>query len=184
MDHTPEDRPGRDDRTQRFALLWVRSQGTVSAYVFGVVRSPHDAEDVLSEVAIAAVEHFDSYDPQRSFTGWVLGIARHRVLHYLRTTRRDRHVFSPDALESIAHACEEAHDTQDDRRAALHRCVDELGDDHQRLIEMRYGQSMKPAEIADSLGLARGAVRQKLLRIRQILADCIDRRLHGGATDA
>lgn len=61
-----------DDRMTRFAGLWVRSQAVVSAYVFGLIRNPHDAEDVLSSVAEAAVADFDRYDVSKPFTAWVV----------------------------------------------------------------------------------------------------------------
>lgn len=162
---------------KRFAGLWVRSQTTVASYVYAAVRDTHEAEDVLQVIAEAAVEAFDSYDPDRSFTGWVLGIARHRVLHHNRTRGRDRHVFGEKALSLIADAHAELDEEQDDRRAALKVCMGELTERSRELIDLRYRADLKPADIAERVGMTPGALNVALHRVRQSLADCIRRRL-------
>lgn len=167
---------------KRFAGLWVRSQTTVASYVYAAIRDTHEAEDVLQVVAEAAVEAFDSYDPDRSFTGWVLGIARHRVLHHNRTRGRDRHVFGEKALSLIADAHAELDEQQDDRRAALGDCMGELTDRSRQLIDLRYHAELKPADIAERFGMTPNALNVALHRVRQTLAECIRRRLDGDST--
>lgn len=169
---------------KRFARLWVSAQTAVAAYVFSAIRDTHEAEDVLQLIAEAAVEDFDRYDPQRSFTGWVLGIARHRVLHHLRTRRRDRHVFGDKALMLIAEAHERLDRQGDGRREALSHCLEKLTDRHRRLLNLRYEQAMGPGAIADQMGTSVNAISVALHRVRQGLADCIRRRLDSVETGA
>lgn len=175
------DRPSTDPAAamKRFAGLWVRSQTTVAAYVFAAIRDAHEAEDVLQVIAEAAVEDFASYDASRSFTGWVLGIARHRVLHHIRTRGRDRHVFGERALTMIADAAAELDTEQDDRRAALVRCMSDLTDRSRELIDLRYRDELPPTAIADRVGMTANALNVALHRVRKQLADCIRRRLTG-----
>lgn len=175
-DPTPQ--PDPSAAMKRFAGLWVRSQTTVASYVYAAVRDTHEAEDVLQIIAEAAVEHFDDYDAERSFTGWVLGIARHRVLHHNRTRGRDRHVFGEKALSLIADAHAELDAEQDDRRAALNVCMGELTDRSRRLIDLRYHEDLKPADIAERVGMTPGALNVALHRTRQTLAECIRRRMN------
>lgn len=165
---------------KRFAQLWVSAQTTVAAYVHAAVRDPHEAEDVLGKVAEAAVEAFDQYDATRSFTGWLLGIARHRVLHHLRTRRRDRHVFDDQTLQLLAAAHERLDDQQSDRREALAGCIDNLPPHQKRMIQMRYDEAMNPRTMAQQLKMRPNAVEVALHRIRHALAQCIRQRLGAG----
>lgn len=72
-------------RMAEFARCWSAAHNVLSAYVHSAIRDRHRAEDVIQEVAEAAIRSFGDFDRERSFVGWALGIARHRVPHHLRT---------------------------------------------------------------------------------------------------
>jgi len=57
-------------------LLWGQVQHSVKAYIHVAVPDLHDREDVLQSTVQYLIEHFDEYDPQRTFVAWAIGIAR------------------------------------------------------------------------------------------------------------
>ena len=62
----------------------------------------------------------------------------------------------------------------------LRRCLDKLQrkkSNSFRIIDMRYFKKMSTREIAGELGSKEGTVRMVLLRVRQILKDCIKREM-------
>ena len=63
-------------------------------------------DDVLQEIAVAVIETFDRYDPERPFVGWALGIARNQVRLYLRRKQRDRLIFDEEIIARLAAAFE------------------------------------------------------------------------------
>jgi RNA polymerase sigma-70 factor, ECF subfamily len=78
---------GRNEElSQQVALMrelagyWVQSQSAVSAYIAANVVDLHHVEDLVQEVAQVCAEKFATFDRERSFVSWVLGIARHRLL--------------------------------------------------------------------------------------------------------
>ena len=79
-----------DDKSRQATRLWTLAQPVVSAFVTSVVRDFKDRDDVLQEIAVAAIESFDAYDPDRPFVPWVMGVARNQIGLYLRQRRRDR----------------------------------------------------------------------------------------------
>lgn len=78
--------------------LWTVAQPVVSAFVTSVIRDFKERDDVLQDIAVAAIESFDAYDVERPFVPWVMGVARNQVGLYLRRRRRDRpggRIFQP-----------------------------------------------------------------------------------------
>jgi RNA polymerase sigma-70 factor (ECF subfamily) len=154
----------------------------VAAYLFAAIRSRPDAEDVLQDVAAAAYERLDRYDPNLSFTGWVLGIARYAVLDHHRSARRDRHVFGEQALQVLAETHQRAEAGYGPRSEALEQCLKMLPRRQHATLMLRYRDNLKVSEIGRQLDTSANAVAIMLHRIRQSLSDCVTRRLDSEAT--
>lgn len=175
-DAAPNPDPHREMRRQ-FARLWSRSEKSVQAYVFSLVPSFHDAEDVIQQVAEEAAGQFDQYDPDRPFEAWVIARAKFRILDHFRKTGRDRHVFN-DALVELLAESQIARVSQVDPRAeALEHCLQELPPRSRKLLDLRYVNAMQPMQIAEQIDSTTGSVRVTLHRIRNLLRDCIARQL-------
>jgi RNA polymerase sigma-70 factor (ECF subfamily) len=80
--------------------MWTLAQPAVSAFITSVVRDFRDRDDVLQDVAVAVIESFGRWDPERPFVAWAIGVARNQVGLYLRRRRREQHVleFDPKRL--------------------------------------------------------------------------------------
>ena len=57
--------------SERFTKLWVHAQGTVATFISTMMPEVHRAEDILQDVAVAALRKFDRFDETRSFQAWV-----------------------------------------------------------------------------------------------------------------
>ena len=161
-------------------LLWMQAQPAIEAYLNGLVRDRAVAEDLLQQVALTCTEKFADYDSARSFTGWAMGIARHKALQYFAKAGSDRHCFSSELLAQLADTTERLAPEAQARRDALALCIDKLPAKSLALVKRRYVQDLKPGKIAESLGLSANAVRLSLHRIRASLRACIEHRLKQG----
>lgn len=166
-----------EERTRQVARLWTLVQPAVSAFVSSMVVDFKDRDDVLQEIAVAVIDSFDRYDPQRPFAGWAIGIARNHVRTYLRTRQRDRHVFDSAAVEAIAQAFTEVASTASARAGYLSQCAEKLDERAQQLCDMRYSQGLQPAAIGGKLNMSANSVAKALQRVREQLRDCINRKL-------
>jgi len=166
-----------DSKTIQAMRLWTLAQPVVSAFVISVVRDFSARDDVLQEVAVAVIESFDSYDPQRPFVAWAMGIAQNKVRQYLRRIQRDRLVFDDDVLVHLAAAFEEESAEQSQSLAFLRSCLEQLEGRSRKLCELRYGSDLKPAAMAESLGMTANTVAKALQRIRDQLRACIERKV-------
>lgn len=166
---------------QQFTDLWLANQDMLAGYVYMRVRDFHDAEDVVQEIARSAAGTFDQYDADKPFGPWLIVIANRRVVDYYRKQGRSPHTLSDDALQHVADAHLELADSRDDRFDALQACLSKLSDRHRHAVDLRYGQSLTPEQIAKRVGASPTAVNALIYRVRKALASCIKERLGRGA---
>lgn len=169
-----------DKRNFRFTQLWMRAQPVVAAYLTSVGGAAGTAsvDDLLQEIALAVFERFESYDPQRPFTAWALGVARKKLLMRWRTEGRSPVVArDPELMETLGEIAAQMSDPLDARQAAMRECVRQLEGRSWELVQMRYDAGLTPLQIAEHLKLTATHVRVVLTRIRAALRDCIRRRV-------
>lgn len=90
--------------------------------------------------------------------------------------QRDRLIFDDDLLTSLATTFEETTSERLRRLDFVKHCVNELQGRSLELCDLRYGQNLKPAAIAKSLGMTANTVAKALQRIREQLQSCIERK--------
>lgn len=161
---------------REMASLWVRAQPIVSAYFAASVLDRQHVEDLVQEVAETAIERFNSFDRDRSFTAWVMGIARNRLLKYYRSQTRSRLVLSESALEQLAQAMEEVEPEAEARREALRECMKVVSGRRKEVVDLRYGSGASVGDIGRQYAMSPTAVSVMLHRVRLSLQDCIRRR--------
>lgn len=165
-----------DPQTLHATRLWTLAQPVVSAFVTSVVRDFTARDDVLQEVAVAVMESFDRYDPNRPFTAWALGIAQNQVRLFLRHRQRERLVFDDELITNLASAFEATTPERLRPLDFLSHCLGGLPSRARELCALRYAQDLKPATIAESVGMTANSVAKALQRIRDQLRECIEQK--------
>ncbi|MEZ6043474.1 MAG: sigma-70 family RNA polymerase sigma factor [Planctomycetaceae bacterium] len=165
-----------DEKSRQAMRLWTLAQPVVSAFVTSVVRDFGDRDDVLQEIAVAAIESYDAYDPNQPFVPWVMGVARNQIGLYLRRRRRGRLVFDEETVSCLATVFSKVSPEEHHKMDALSECLKLLEGRARELCQLRYQDDLKPASIAEKLGMAPNAVAKALQRIRDQLRDCINRK--------
>ena len=162
---------------EQFTRFWTEAQPVVAGYLNAVVADFQEAEDLLQDVAVILLRKFPEYDPQRPFTAWAVGVAKREVLMARRHHARNRLCYQADLLDHISDAYEELAPELEARARALRECLRSVQGRASELLRLRYEESLKPAAIAERLGLAIVAVRVMLSRTRAALRECIERKL-------
>ncbi len=163
--------------TEEVAVLWTNAQPAVAAFVSSIVRGFQDSDDVLQQVAVAVVQNFDKYNPERPFVGWAIGIAKNEILMYHRNKSQGKVIFSEKAIQMISESYEKESGNFDDMRDALGICSKKLTERARRFLDMRYVSEMSIPRIAQKLGMTNSAVYTFFHRIRLSLRDCINRQI-------
>jgi RNA polymerase sigma-70 factor (ECF subfamily) len=165
-----------DEKLRQATKLWALAQPTVSAFVATLVRDFRDRDDVLQETAVAVIESFDRYDASRSFVGWALGIARNQAVTFLRGRGKETLFFDTETVEQLATAFEAVAPDELHRLDHLRECLTRLESRSRQLCELRYHKDLKPAAIAERVGMTANSVAKALQRIREQLRTCIERK--------
>jgi RNA polymerase sigma-70 factor (ECF subfamily) len=166
-------------QTEQFAVLWVKVQPALSAFVRSLIPDFQQTEEVLQRIAVTLVRKFDQYDPKRPFAAWAIGVAKFEVLYFRRERATDRHVFNDEIVDEIALGYQRFAADADPFREALERCLQQLDGRSKKAIELRYVNELKSQAVAREMGLSPGAVRMLLCRVRQSLRECIEHRVQG-----
>lgn len=176
-DRSTRRRADRTDAYEEFLGLFSRSQSRVQAYIRSLVPDATHADDVFQATSLVLWRSFATFDQGKDFLPWALGVARHQVLMFWRTKRRDRHVFSESLLATLADDAMGREDRASDRQRALDACVEGLPPRQRDLIRMFYGENKSADTIAASWDRTVHAVYKALKVMRKSLLECVERRL-------
>lgn len=168
--------------TERFVQHLIECQPRVYAYVLALLADADLADEVVSETNLVLWRKADEFAEGTDFGAWACTIARYQVLAARQKLARDRVVFDDDVLASIAEAAPERTVDLDDRRRALRQCLRSLSPDQQQLIQARYAGDGSVQSLAARLGRSVGSISQTLYRLRNVLLQCIQRRLTEGGS--
>ncbi len=163
-----------DGDREAYAELVAACQDRVRARLAGYCRSAEEVEEVSHLAFVEAYRKLEDFDPRRgSFLGWLLAVARNCLLGELRRRKSE----GQRAARYLERAAGSAEDDIEPARAALERCMEELGPDEAKLVDSRYRGGTTSDQLAARLGKTAGAVRMALQRVRERLRACIERRL-------
>ena len=149
----------------------------LAAYLRAAVCDTHVAEDLLQSVAQVLWQKVSEYDPARPFTPLALGVARLEVIKWRRQAARSREVISEEAMQLLAETAAEEAAAVDQRQHFLAECLKGLAGTARRVLELKYADELKVAEIAARLQKSPAAVEMVLVRSRRGLRACIERKM-------
>lgn len=170
------------DRTARIVQKIAEAQPRIFAFVMTLLPDFDRANDVLQETNLVIWQKADEYDESRDFAAWACTIARYQVLAHLRDRGRDRLALDPAVIQMLADEAEHEAGGFDDRRRALRMCLNRLNTTHREMVLMRYAPNVTVADIARQFGRSAASISTTLLRIRKMLAECIQNHMKSEAS--
>lgn len=168
---------------ERMTRHWLAAEPAIRAYIAGAVSLFADREDLLQQVAFTVARRFEEFDEGRPFLAWALWLAKSRIIDFYRSQGRRSQFLSDALLEKYAEALVERQEVIPARREALEHCLEKLPDRSRRLIRLKYQDGLKIDKIAEAIRSTPASVRVTLFRIRDVLADCIQRSLASEAAE-
>lgn len=161
------------------AQLLMRHRTSLYAYVFAGVRNHADAEDILQNVSLAAVESCAQLRDEAGFLPWTFEIARRRLLQHQRQSQR-RAVLDPELVSHLLEAVVrvEVQRPASVHQAALQACLDGLPSTSRDLMRLRYDGSCRDVtELAGRFERTVQSVYAQIKRIKAALRECVERRV-------
>ncbi|RME75656.1 MAG: sigma-70 family RNA polymerase sigma factor [Planctomycetota bacterium] len=166
-----------------FDELVTRHEGRVYAIARHLV-GPVDAEDVVQQTFLSALEHLDGFREEASFGTWVGRIASRAALKLLRKQRRERSLPVGDDgavlphPELIAPWKENPLERVQQRelRAQLDEAIEALPPQHREVFVLRELAGLSVRETAQALGISESNVKVRHFRARMALREALTRR--------
>ena len=166
-----------DSKHDSFTQLYAKNEQQVYGFVFSLLHSRPDTDDVIQETMAQLWEHFGEYDRSRPFLPWACRFAYRNVLMHRRKESTRRTYLSEAVLESLAQDYPQDSDWEESRRRALRVCLSNLTAPQSDLVRARYETEESLIQIADRLGRSVNSLYKSLQRIRSRLVDCVEQRL-------
>lgn len=159
--------------------LYQRYSALLYTCAYRIVADHQIAEDIRQESFLAAWRHVTSYSPKLgAISTWLVSIAYHRAIDYVRTVHRQATLKSMplEEVRTTSHAA--SSDVwnevwQSIQGTQVREALTMLPLEQRPVIELAYFQGWTHAEIAGGcqipLGTVKGRMRLGLLRMKRIL---------------
>ncbi len=170
---------------QRAAAEFIHDRHRLGAFVGGLLRDAHAAEDVIQEVWVRLAAEIEKGTVIENQPAWCRGVARNLILKHWRTQQAATVVADSEVMEaflaqvelSFAESDGNEADEWQRRQQALDDCVAALPEKSRRMLSLRYEARQSVEEVAQATGQTFDGVTKALYRLRQALADCVERKL-------
>lgn len=171
--HVPSQSARLEDVAAEIAAVQPRLYG----FILKRLASREQALEVLQRTNLVLCRKADEYEPGSNFVAWAFTIAKFQVMAWRTSQGRDRLVFT-DAVASLVDRPADVEAAAVDLRLPLLKsCLDRLREADRTLIQRRYRDGERVAEIGSQLQKSAEAVGMSLMRIRKQLRDCVRTRL-------
>lgn len=151
----------------------IRVQDELLRFAYKLTTDRNEANDLLQETSLKALDNEDKYKPDTNFKGWIYTIMRNIFINNYRKVVRDQTFV--DHSDSYYHLnlsqegnsfnSEQAFDLKE-----MHRIVNHLPREY-RLPFAMYVSGFKYREIADKLNVPLGTVKSRIFFTRQRLQE-------------
>ena len=158
-------------RTVDFTQNLLGMQSELRRFAMKLTADKEEADDLLQETSLKALDNEDKYTPDTNFKGWMYTIMRNIFINNYRKTVRDQTFV--DQTENLYHlnlpqdsgfdSTEGNYDLKE-----IRRIVNSLPKEYRVPFSM-YISGFKYREIADRLGLPIGTVKSRIYFTRQRL---------------
>ena len=134
-----------------------------------MLSNTEDANDAAQDTLVKVLRSLDRYDPNRSFSTWVFGIARNTCIDEHRRRRRKPwdELGDSDVVSSGPSPMESASEQQ--RADLLVAALEQLSPMYREVLVLYHFEHLKYAEIAETLDLPLGTVMNRIFRARKKL---------------
>jgi RNA polymerase sigma-70 factor (ECF subfamily) len=155
--------------------VFRRSASLIYTIAYRALGSSTDGEEITQEVFVSAWRARANYKAEKgSLSGWLIGIARHRIVDRQRARGRDLRLVQAVAKQTDVQLQPEAHSTLVDR-IVLTDEIERLPHPRGTILQLAFWEGRSYPQIAEQLDLPLGTVkshaRRALLHLRTRLAE-------------
>src|SRR5215210_5876026 len=149
-----------------------RYERLVGKVLYPYAKREISVEDLVQETFLRAYDRLETFNPEYRFKTWLLAIANNLGIDTLRR-RRDVIEFNPE-LHAPQTRGPEAIAVEADRARSVQDSVLTLPEIYSVPLVLRYAEGLTYAEIAEVIGITVPALKSRLFRARNMLAEKLE----------
>jgi RNA polymerase sigma-70 factor (ECF subfamily) len=171
-----------------FEILAREHADMLTAYLRSLVGNDPAVDDLFQQSMLVAWRRLGDYDRSRPFGPWLRGIAQRLVLEHRRRKAGRAVPMDPAVLAELDRRFDDLAsgpgDTFRERAERVLNCLAKLPEAMRHSIEMVYARGLLIAAAAQALGSTEEAVKKRVQRGRQLLAQCLAGQIGGSGADS
>ncbi|MCD6302972.1 MAG: sigma-70 family RNA polymerase sigma factor [Anaerolineae bacterium] len=164
---------------EAFAKLVKAYQRPIYNLAYRMLGSPSEAEDATQETFLRAYTRLHTYDSSRKFSSWILSIGSHYCIDRLRR-RRGKNISMEEIMSERWLPDDDPRPEQralaNEREALIQRMLQEVAPQYREVLILRYWHDHSYEDIAEITHASVSAVKSRLHRARNAIADALENR--------
>ena len=157
-----------------FDLLIERHIQRLRIYLGSRCRNMATVDEVSQEVWVKSYTRLETFDDERPFIAWLIGIARNQLAE--RSRNRQAMIFGGDALDALIDRSmlDEEGEDEDQRLLHLGECLGKMKERGRMLLIRHHGEGWPIKRLAQAYKLPAKRLAMQLLRLRKDLRNCVE----------
>ena len=163
----------RQGNKRAFSRLVEAYQRPVYSITYRMLGNPEEAEDAAQETFLKAFSNLRKYDPDRKFSTWLFSIANHHCIDRLRKRRVKWVSIDDNPVLGNMEGDSPRPETQalgQEQRDSIQHVIEQLEPGYRMPLVLRYWEECSYEEIAEIMEISIPAVKSRLFRARQQVA--------------
>lgn len=160
-----------------FELLVRKYEKLVASCVYQTIGNTEDVLDVSQEVFLKVYKGLCSFKGESSFSSWIYRVAKNSALDFLRKKKpasmsldsTDEDGATIDVPDTDTKGIPELSALNNESYEILYKALNELSEEHRKMITLRDIDGYTYEQIGQMLGLEPGTVKSRLFRARERL---------------
>jgi RNA polymerase sigma-70 factor (ECF subfamily) len=161
---------------QAFNRLVESYQRPIYNLTFRMLGNAQEAEDAAQETFLRAFSRLGQYDPAHKFSTWLFSIANHYCIDRLRKRRTTLISIDDNPVLQNLEDDEPQPETtllSREQMREVQALMQQLEPEYRTPLVLRYWENLSYEEIAQSMNLTVPAIKSRLFRARQRMADLL-----------
>ena len=168
-----------------FEQLYKEFSPQVYSVICSITHDEEESKDLTQACFISALENISSLKEPEKIKKWLIRIAANKSKDFLKKKKpalldTDDDYIIEDIIEEDPDSIPEKSLELEERKKEVNEMVDSLSEDKKLCLLLFYKHNMSIAEISDELGVSESAVKSRLSRARQDIAEEAEKRRKKG----
>jgi RNA polymerase sigma-70 factor, ECF subfamily len=154
------------DDEQAFRRWYDETAPRVYAYLYSRTGSAATAEELTQETFVEVIRNPRNYDGRIDPVPWLVGVARHRLSHRFRESKRDDDRSRQMVRQIDVGRSDDSPWLQLERQDSVAAALDLLPRDQRAVLLLRFADDLTVREVARAIGRSEDATESLLRRAR------------------